>query len=131
GSALVFYDVAYDEVSKGIIEPFRCPNATCGAELEKSKLERRPTAVRSAVGDTVETGEMKPVRIHYSVGKARYEKVPDAADLEVLARVARSPLAGPVPSHEIPFMHMTHERAPMPKKGYTNVHHLWGDRALH
>ena len=28
-------------------------------------------------------------------------------------------------------MHMTHERAPMPKKGFTKVHHFWGDRALH
>jgi len=28
-------------------------------------------------------------------------------------------------------MHMTHERAPMPKKGFTHVHHFWGDRALH
>jgi hypothetical protein len=27
-------------------------------------------------------------------------------------------------------MHMTHERAPMPAKGFTHVHHFWGDRAL-
>ena len=28
-------------------------------------------------------------------------------------------------------MHMTHERAPLPKKGFTRVHHFWGDRSLH
>lgn len=131
GSPIVFYDVAYDAATGRVVEPFRCPAAGCGVELDKNRLERRMTKVRTPVGDTAERIEMRPVRIHYTHGRERHDKRPDQADLDLLARIGRQPLAGPVPSHELPFMHMTHERAPMAKKGFTRVHHLWGDRALH
>ncbi len=128
-SPVVFYDVAYNASTGRVEEPFPCP--TCGAEQDKKRLERRLTTVRTPVGDTTSRIEMRPVRIHYRYGGARYDKAPDEADLAVLDRIATTPLAGPVPDHEFPFMHMTHERAPMDKKGFTRVHHLWGDRALH
>jgi hypothetical protein len=131
GSPVVFYDVAYNPKTGRVVEPFRCPAAGCGAELDKDRLERRLTTVRTPFGDTTERVELRPVRVHYSVGKARFDKQPDDADLELLARIGREPLPGPVPSHELPFMHMTHERNPMPQKGFTRVHHFWGDRPLH
>lgn len=131
GSPVVFYDVAFDPATKKVTEPFHCASPGCGAELTKRRLERRTTTIRTPVGDTTERVELRPVRIHYRIGKSRYEKTPEAADLEILARIARTPLAGRVPDHEIPFMHMTHERAPMPRKGFTRVHHLWSDRSLH
>ena len=131
GSAVVFYDVAFNTATGNVDEPFRCPGAGCGAELDKARLDPRMTTVRTPVGDTTDRIELRPVRIHYVCGGQRYDKVPDQADLDVIARVAREPLAGPVPDHEVPFMHMTHERAPLPKKGFTRVHHFWGDRSLH
>lgn len=130
GSAVVFYDVAYNPTTGRVEEPFRCPGSGCGAELDKGRLEQRLTTTRTPVGDTTDRIEMRPVRIHYVYNGQRYDKAPDQADLDVLARVARQPLAGPVPSQELPFMHMTHERAPLPKKGFTRVHHFWGDRSL-
>lgn len=131
GSPVVFYDVAYNERTGRVEEFFRCPSSNCGAELDKDRLERRLTSVRTPVGDTIERIELRPVKIHYVYHGDRYEKSVDQSDLDVLGRVARLPLPGPVPSQEVPFMHMTHERAPMPKKGFTKVHHFWGDRALH
>lgn len=131
GSAVVFYDVAFNPTTGNVDEPFRCPGAGCGAELDKARLEPRMTTVRTPVGDTTDRIELRPARVHYVYSGQRYDKVPDQADLDVLARVAREPLAGPVPNHELPFMHMTHERAPLPKKGFTRVHHFWGDRSLH
>lgn len=131
GSPVVFYDVAYNHKTGRVVEPFRCPGSGCGAELDKKRLERRLTTVRTPVGDTTERVDLRPVRIHYVCGGQRYEKAPDQDDADVLARIARESLAGPVPSHELPFMHMTHERAPLPKKGFSHVHHLWGDRPLH
>lgn len=129
GSPVVFYEVAYNSGTGRVEEPFRCPG--CGAELDKNRLERRLTTVRTPAGDTIERIELRPVRIHYVCSGDRYEKPLDQADHDVLARISRTGLAGPVPTHEVPFMHMTHERAPMPKKGFTKVHHFWGDRALH
>jgi predicted RNA-binding Zn-ribbon protein involved in translation (DUF1610 family) len=131
GAAVVFYDVAFNRNTRKVEEPFRCSGDGCGAELDKDRLERRLTSVRTPAGDTTERIDLRPVRIHYVYGGARFDKAPDQADLDVLARVSRMRLAGRVPTHEVPFMHMTHERAPMPKKGFTKVHHYWGDRALH
>jgi hypothetical protein len=131
GSPVAFYDVGFNRATGKVEEPFRCPGAGCGAELSKTQLERRFTTVRTPVGDLIERVDLRPARVHYVYNGQRYDKAPDQADLDILARVARESLAGPVPNHELPFMHMTHERAPMAKKGFTHVHHLWGDRSLH
>lgn len=131
GSPVVFYDVAYNPRTGRVEEPFKCPGHDCGAELDKGRLESRLSSIRTPVGDAADRIEMKPARIHYVYGGQRYDKAPDANDLEVVARVSRLGLAGPVPSGELPFMHMTHERAPLPKKGFTHVHHFWSDRSLH
>lgn len=130
GSPVVFYDVAYNANTGKVEEPFRCAAAGCGAELDKDRLERRLTTVRTPVGDTIERIELRPVRIHYVHSGQRYDKPPDRADLDVLVRIARENLAGAVPSHEMPLDLMYHGTRLGPK-GFTRVHHLWGDRALH
>jgi 16S rRNA G966 N2-methylase RsmD/Zn-finger nucleic acid-binding protein len=127
-SAVVFYDVAYDAATGRVVEQFGCPS--CGVELDKKRLERRMTTARSPAGDTFERIDMRPVRVHYTARRERFDKAPDDADRALLARIGGMALSGPVPAHEIPFMHMTHERAPLRKKGFTHVHHLWGDRPL-
>jgi len=131
GSAVVYYDVAFNPATGEVEEPFRCPASGCGAELDKGRLEERSTAARTPAGDTAERPEMKPARIHYTYGGKRFDKAPDDSDLDVLSRISRQQLAGPVPTHELPYMHMTHERTAMIKKGLVRVHHFWGDRALH
>jgi hypothetical protein len=130
GSPVVFYDVAYDAATGRVVEPFRCPADGCGAELNKNRLERRLTTVRTPVGDTTERIELRPVRINYTHGRKRYEKRPDQADLAILARIGRQPLLGPVPTQDMPLSRMYHGSRLGPK-GLTRVHHLWGDRALH
>lgn len=130
GSPVVFYDVAYDTATGKVVEPFHCPSPGCGSELDKKHLERRLTTVRTPVGDTIERVEMRPVRIHYRVGTSKYDKAPDADDLAVLARIARTPLPGPVPSHDLPLDVLYHGTRLGPK-GFVKVHHLWGDRPLH
>lgn len=130
GSPVVFYDVAFDKSTGAVGDTFRCSAAGCGAELDKDRLERRLTTVRTPVGDSIERIELRPVRIHYVYGAKRYEKSPDGADLEVLTRVAREGLTGPVPAHEMPLDAMYHGTRLGPK-GFQRVHHLWGDRPLH
>ncbi|MEW5813671.1 MAG: DNA methyltransferase [Actinomycetota bacterium] len=130
GSPVVFYDVAFNPTTGKVEEPFRCPAAGCGAELDKDHLERRLTTVRTPAGDTTERVEFRPVRVHYRSGTGRYDKAPDQGDLDVLARIARQPLPGPVPTHSLPLDQMYHGTRLGPK-GFSRVHHLWGDRALH
>lgn len=128
GGEIVFYDAAFDEATSGVLANFRCP--TCSKELDKAHAEQRRIPVHSVAGGTADRIEFRPVAIHYRVGQARYKKDPDSRDFEVLDRIARSSLPGRVPTQALPFMHMTHERAPMPQKGFTHAHTFWGDRSL-
>jgi DNA modification methylase len=127
-SEIVFYDVAFDERTGKVSETFRCGG--CGAELTKAGVEHRKVPVTTLVGDSTDRIEFRPVRIHYRIGKKTYSKTPDDADIGVLRRIGSMHLPAWVPTGELPYMHMTHERAPLPKKGFTHVHHFWGDRAL-
>ena len=125
---IVYYDAAFDTRTGHVTDIFSCP--TCGAELTKPRLERRMVPVRSLAGDLSERVELRPAAVHYRVAAKKVVKVPDEADLALLRRIAGLALPGPIPTEALPFMHMTHERAPMPAKGFTHVHHFWGDRAL-
>jgi hypothetical protein len=126
--AIVFYEVAFDPDTGRVSEKFRCPS--CGKELTKNSVEQRLIRVRTLAGDAIERIDLRPVVIHYRVGTSKRAKRPDDADLAMLRRISGLALPGWVPTQELPFMHMTHERAPLPAKGFTHIHHFWGDRAL-
>ena len=64
------------------------------------------------------------------MGDARYEKEPDAADLEVLDRITGLPLGPEVPTNAFPIDEMYHGSRLRPK-GFTHVHHLFLPRAAH
>jgi hypothetical protein len=124
---VVFYDVAFSPRTGRVSETFRCP--ACGKELTKDTAERRKIPVRTLVGDTIERIEMRPAAIHYRVGHQKKSKIPDEADLALLRRIGGLPLPGPVPTSELPLDTMYHGSRLGPK-GFSRVHHLWGDRAL-
>jgi hypothetical protein len=126
-SEIVFYDAAFDEVSGRVSETFKCPS--CGAELSKDQVERRKVAIQTLAGDIAQRIEFRPVRVHYTIGTRRYAKVPDDNDLTILRRISSTPLAGWIPTQELPLKAMTHGSRLGPK-GFTSVHHLWTDRAL-
>jgi hypothetical protein len=126
--AVVFYDVAFNPRTGHVEDGFRCQS--CGKELTKGALEPRKVPIRTLAGNTTERLDLRPVAIQYRVGKSVFTKRPDDADLALLRKIAGLTLPGPVPTNELPFMHMTHERAPMPSKGFTHLHHFYSDRAL-
>ncbi len=119
---------ALDEDTKRVREDFPCPH--CGALLTKQRLERIQTAkADAATGQTIQVPKRAPSLISYVVGKARHEKKPDASDLALLSRIEALPLPAKVPTHLIPPMHMTHERARMDYSGITHIHHFFLPRA--
>jgi DNA modification methylase len=128
GSAVVFYDAAFDPSTGNITDAFDCPR--CSTALNKRTLEQRKVNVRLITGESTERIELKPVRIHYRVGRKKFDKAPDDGDHEVFRRVTVDGPQAWVPRQNLPFMHMTHERAPMDKKGFGRVHSMWPDRAL-
>jgi len=123
-----FTEEALDAESKRVKDAFACPH--CATELTKTKLERLYISrLDPATGKTIQTPKRAPALIVYSVGKARYEKKPDADDVALLAKIETLALPPDVPTVEIPPMHMTHERARMDYSGVTHIHHFYLPRA--
>jgi inorganic pyrophosphatase len=83
------------------------------------------------LGTTIQSPKRRPALIHYKIGKAKYEKKPDEHDVDVLKKIESLPWPQEVPTQELPYMHMTHERARMDRQGITHVHHFFLPRAAH
>lgn len=124
---LNFLDEALDEGSKRVRDIFPCPH--CNVELTKKKLERlyiskldRPT------GNMLSVPKRVPSLISYRIGKARYEKKPDAVDLALLEKIDSLPLPNDVPVVAFPFSDMW-EAPRIRDKGITHTHHMFLPRA--
>lgn len=122
-----FLDEALDGESKRVKDDFPCPH--CNAGLTKKKLERLYiTKLDSATGNALSTPKRVPSLISYRVGKTKYEKKPDAADLALLQKIDALPLPGDVPLVAFPFADMW-EAPRMRDKGITHTHHMFLPRA--
>ncbi|HEL5054236.1 TPA: hypothetical protein UOA92_002030 [Stenotrophomonas maltophilia] len=122
-----FLDEALEDESKRVREVFPCPH--CGAELNKDRLERvLETRTDPATGQSWQRVKFQPSIIAYTVGKTRYEKAPDAADLATLAKIEALPLPVSVPTSRFPIEDMYHGSRIAPK-GFTHVHHFYLPRA--
>lgn len=124
GGEVVFLEEALDRVSKQVKDEFPCPR--CAVGLTKRRLQRiYATTADPVIGANIQVPKRRPVLINYSVGGRASEKEPDSADLAVLERVATMRLPAGVPTDELPFMHMTHQRARMEVFGVTHIHHFY------
>jgi hypothetical protein len=128
GAGINFIEEALDEETKRVREEFGCPN--CGVRLSKQRLDSQFETVRDPVtGELRQVPKRVPALIQYRVGETRYEKRPDAGDLAVLEKIASLASPGEIPTHKLPHMHMTHERARMDHAGVTHLHHFFLPRA--
>lgn len=122
-----FLDEALDEDSKRVREKFPCPH--CGAELNKDRLERvLENRIDPVTGQPWQRVKFKPVLISYTVGRTRYEKTPDAADLQRLSNIEALPLPAALPTRRFPIEAMYHGSRIAPK-GFTHIHHFFLPRA--
>ncbi len=127
---VVFVKEALDPDTKRVRDAFPCPG--CGAGLTKQRMERfYETGQDAAIGRQVRSPKRVPVLVNYSVGTVKHEKPFDDADREVLRRVGAVPFPVDVPTDELPYMHMTHERARMDHAGITHLHHFFLLRQAH
>lgn len=123
-----FFAEALHPETKRVKDSFPCPH--CGAELTKQRMERLfLSKVDPATSEAIPTPKRVPTLIVYSIGRARYEKTPDTFDFNLLEKVEAIGLPTPVPTTQIPPMHMTHERARMDLAGITRIHHFFTSRA--
>lgn len=122
-----FMDEALEDESKRVREQFPCPH--CGAELNKDRLERvLETRADPASGKPWQRVKFQPSLIVYSIGKARYEKKPDAHDLTTLTKIEGMPLPATMPTNRFPIEDMYHGSRIAPK-GFSHVHHFFLPRS--
>ena len=130
GSRVNFLKEAFSAGYKKISSEITCQS--CSSVLKKKELERLyATTYDQMTGASTRTPVREPVLINYRVGKKDYDKEPDDNDLKVVENCSRwrgDP--GVIPTQELPYMHMTHERARLDLAGVTNVHHFFMPRAL-
>lgn len=126
GGEMVFWDVALDFKNGGVRDEMACPH--CSATLTKKNLERSWEAYIDAVsGKQERKTRIVPVMINYSVGRARFDKSPDAADLALIERIKGLKIPEWVPTDEVPKGDKTTE--PL-RIGMHQTHHFYTHRNL-
>lgn len=127
---IVFVDEALDEETNRVKDEFACP--ACGSLLNKRALEKfHTTEYDDLTGGVRENLKRVPVVMEYVRGKKKVERAITAADRALIDRIAALPSPGEFPHDELPYMHMTHERAKMANYGVTHLHHFFLPRARH
>lgn len=83
---IVLYSAVVDSETGEVSELFECEK--CKSELEKKDCDKITNTVYDEfLNITLTQTKYKPVLINYSVGTKRYEKLPDANDLDVIAKI--------------------------------------------
>jgi hypothetical protein len=123
-----------DHEQGAVREDWHCPR--CQALLSKSP-RRESRALRAerafetrydrALGQTVRLAKQVPVLINYSVGKKRYEKRPDEADLALIEKIEASDIPYPFPTQRMPEGDESRRNDDL---GLTHVHHFYTRRNL-
>ena len=125
---VIFLDEAFNPKTKKISSGFPCPH--CSADLNKRSLERyHITEFDPILGKTISTLKRVPVVIHYKIGRTKHQKRVTEDDLALLEKIKTLPPPNGLVTDEIPFMHMTHQRANMAGHGVTHIHHFFLPRA--
>lgn len=124
---VVFWDAAVDRENGKVKDAFECPH--CRAEMTKRNSKRMFASVWDhALGRIVKTARQVPVLVNYAVGKKRYEKTPDAADIEKIQQIDNTPIPYPFPVAELPPGFNTEQ--PKRSHGITHVHQFYTKRNL-
>lgn len=127
GEELVFWNVAVDIENGKVKDKFKCDK--CGSILKKSDCERaKVVEYDDGLDCTHQFSKQVPVMINYSVGTKRYEKKPDADDLETIKRIAEYKIKTEYPTDALPVGYNTEQ--PKNSHGLTNVHHFYTKRNL-
>lgn len=124
---IIFWEFVVDGFSKKIRKKFNCPD--CSLELSKKNLKRIwSKKYDSALGKFVRQTKQVPVLINYSLGKEKFEKIPDEKDLELFKKIDNLEINYWYPTDMMPKGHNT--KQPQRTHGLTHVHHFFTKRAL-
>lgn len=123
---IIFWNCAVDVDNGKVRDVFPCPH--CGVEQTKRRLDHVMTSIYDpAIGETIKQAKIVPVRINYTFGGKRYDKVPDQADFALAEKIESSPVDGRFPQQRLIPGQETRRNDPI---GITHVHHFYTRRNL-
>lgn len=101
-SYLSAWKLYYNELPGPVRQKLSCWN--CNSEVTRKELERVLVTEVDHITNTALTSVMQiPVLINYSIGKTRFEKTPDAFDIETIDRTCCAAISPNYPSDLIMF----------------------------
>ena len=122
-----FWNEAVDEENRKVNDDFPCPG--CGLILNKKSLDRLwITEYDSLIEETVTVAKQVPTLINYSVGKKRFFKYADSADVDLILQVSKKEIETHVPTDELPDGFNT--RQPIASHGASRLHMFFTQRNL-
>lgn len=122
---VVFWSTAVDIEGGKVKDQFSCPS--CSASLSKRSMERKWRKFMDPyLNKIVEQAVQVPVLINYKVGKNRFQKVPDQADLGLILKTELIRTTDWCPTVQLPVGFNT--RQPIESHGLTHVHHFYTGR---
>ncbi|WP_186776371.1 DNA methyltransferase [Rubripirellula reticaptiva] len=125
------WDELVDRDNQQILKHLSCPE--CDGDLAKDQLERvTETYFDTLLNATAIRNKSTPVLIHYTVGKKRFEKTPDEADLEVIRSIEDMRYPASAPPVKINFEDPPWGDFYRPgyHAGMTHAHHFYTKRNL-
>lgn len=123
---ITFWDAAVDKETGQVVETFCCPH--CGTSSSKRSLDRSwQTKYDVFLGAPVRQAKQVPVHISYRVGKAKYEKKPDAFDLALLEKIESINSKTWIPTFRMPE---GDEARRNDEAGITHTHQFFSRRNL-
>lgn len=122
----VFWDTAVDIENGKVNNQFHCPH--CNAEMSKRECAHATESLfDEAINDVVVQSKQVPVMINYSIGRTRYEKIPDEADLALIEKIKNSSIPYWYPTDKLPAGDKTAEPI---NQGVSCVHQFYTRRNL-
>ena len=126
---VVFLTAALDMKTKRVRKTIECDH--CGATTSKEQMHLQfETFYDAAHKRTDRRPRRVPVLLNYSVGKTKFEKVPDQVDIELLSQITDKDTPADVPVTELPDCQMTRVGR-MRTTNMRYVHHMFSPRAAH
>lgn len=122
----VFWEVAIDTKNGKVRKEYPCSH--CNSIIKKKDCEKAKNIFFDhAINQEVTQVKQVPVMINYSVGKKRFEKIPDKFDLELIEKIEQSSIPYWFPTNRMPE---GDESRRNDKYGITHAHHFYTKRNL-
>ncbi|MCC5856370.1 MAG: DNA methylase [Idiomarina sp.] len=125
-SEIIFWEQAVDQATGSVKDLIPCK--TCGAKNSKNDLSRLPISkFDSRLGSVTNRVKQVPVLIQYTFNGKRYQKKPDAYDIELINKIESLEIPYDYPIDRMPLGKESRRNDP---SGITHCHQFFTKRNL-